>query len=462
MITFPANSFTGINPLQPKKKNNLLQSSFSPSSTIPITMAPGQFDPQSAALTRAAAQPAPQSPVSMPKTASVTLPAAKPTQTPIQTPSAPLTPQIDALSRILTGVQSVLQQAQTPTETPAPTIPTPAAPDFSGYDRIASEISTLAGPSDEETQLRTKLSNLLASRDLGITNAESEPTPLQAIIGEQGRIEKRAAIQAGTLQEQLAQAQAKRQAALDVAKTKLGIEQTKRAEIADTAKATREAQQTQFTQGLQTKQQSLAEKKAQQDYELSTKSYALSQSKFDEDKRQFGLKYAQDERKIANDAAIAREKLAADKTPSAQSQSEALSNYQLVNEILGGNVNAITGVPGITAFIPGTQAQYTKNQYEQLKGILSLENRQKLKGSGAISDFESKTLERAASSLGRNLSNEDFKRELTRIKGVFANSAGLPASVRVTDPRTGTMKLGTLDRSSIEDAVRQGYTVEYQ
>ena len=59
------------------------------------------------------------------------------------------------------------------------------------------------------------------------------------------------------------------------------------------------------------------------------------------------------------------------------------------------------------------------NQFEQVKNLLSLDSREKLKGTGAVSDFESKMLAAAASSLGRNLSDADFKAELQKIRDIF-------------------------------------------
>lgn len=102
-------------------------------------------------------------------------------------------------------------------------------------------------------------------------------------------------------------------------------------------------------------------------------------------------------------------------TPKKQSQTSETA-LGLVNELLGMNTNAITGIPSISSLFPGSQAQLTKNTYDQLKGILSLENRQLLKGSGAISDYEFKVLEKASSKLGTNLSNADFKKVLTDLK----------------------------------------------
>lgn len=64
--------------------------------------------------------------------------------------------------------------------------------------------------------------------------------------------------------------------------------------------------------------------------------------------------------------------------------------------------------------------QLAANQFDQLKGILSLWEREKLKGSGAISDFESKMLAQAASALGRNLSEKDFKAELEKVRDILS------------------------------------------
>jgi hypothetical protein len=99
-----------------------------------------------------------------------------------------------------------------------------------------------------------------------------------------------------------------------------------------------------------------------------------------------------------------------------QQSKTSMSVLSLVDQLLARDTGAISGIPSLKAFIPGTEVQLTKNLYDQLKGILSLENRTLLEGSGAISDFEARTLEKAASSLGRNLSDADFISELTKLK----------------------------------------------
>jgi hypothetical protein len=59
----------------------------------------------------------------------------------------------------------------------------------------------------------------------------------------------------------------------------------------------------------------------------------------------------------------------------------------------------------------------------QVVGLLSLENRQKLKGQGTITDSEAKTLAESATILGNPGISEDMaKRELTRVKAIFSRS----------------------------------------
>ncbi len=96
----------------------------------------------------------------------------------------------------------------------------------------------------------------------------------------------------------------------------------------------------------------------------------------------------------------------------------------IINDLIGKGttLNAIAGIPGISSYIPGTDAQAAKNLAKQLAGTLSLANRQQLKGQGAISDFEFKVLGDAATHLGidsngrSNLSNEEFVKQLNQLK----------------------------------------------
>lgn len=98
-----------------------------------------------------------------------------------------------------------------------------------------------------------------------------------------------------------------------------------------------------------------------------------------------------------------------------QASSQKQSLLTVIDNLANGDVGAITGWTR-TGWVPGSQGALTKNYYDQLKGMLSLENRNQLKGSGAISDFEAKTLERAASALNQNLSEDQFRQVLNDLR----------------------------------------------
>lgn len=145
----------------------------------------------------------------------------------------------------------------------------------------------------------------------------------------------------------------------------------------------------------------------------------------------------------------------------ASSKNEALTNYNLVNEIIDNpNLSAVTGLTRFTTgLLPSNSL--VKNKVNQLNGILSLENRQKLKGSGSVSDFEAKILSQAASALGTNLATEDYIKEAKKVQAVFANAAGMSVPVKITDDNTGEFQIVQADRAGINSAIEDGMTVEY-
>lgn len=144
--------------------------------------------------------------------------------------------------------------------------------------------------------------------------------------------------------------------------------------------------------------------------------------------------------------------------------SEVLTNLNLVNELISSPyLDQVVGLKNpFTYWTPGSNEQQAKNQLQQIRASLSLENRQKLKGSGAISDFEAKILGQAASSLGTNLSNTAARQELAKIKGVFATAAGMPATVELRDPRTGQTQMVQATRAGINQAIIDGLEVTYK
>lgn len=91
----------------------------------------------------------------------------------------------------------------------------------------------------------------------------------------------------------------------------------------------------------------------------------------------------------------------------------------------------LSRISGLTdQFLGGItgDAALAKNYFNQLTGILKLENRQQLKGSGAISDFEFKVLGQAATALGRNLDDKNFVNELKKLKDKLTGNAEIPTT----------------------------------
>ena len=139
---------------------------------------------------------------------------------------------------------------------------------------------------------------------------------------------------------------------------------------------------------------------------------------------------------------------------------EAADIISLTRNLLDSDLSGVTGGIRIKGFIPGTKSREQRAIAEQIKDKLSLANREKLKGTGTISDFEGQMLARAATALNFNLSEDAFKRELRKIQGVFQTAAGGQASIRIVD-KSGRVKEGFLNRAQINDAILQGLQVEY-
>lgn len=142
---------------------------------------------------------------------------------------------------------------------------------------------------------------------------------------------------------------------------------------------------------------------------------------------------------------------------SPEKQQAMMDNVSLVDKILA-NSEAISG-PIQTGVMPFGEGAQTVNEYNQLQGILKLDKRSMLKGSGAISDFEFKVLGQAASSMSRLTSEKDLKQQLINVRGAFMTAAGHATRVKVS--KADKSKEGELTSAEIADAIKQGYTVQY-
>jgi hypothetical protein len=147
---------------------------------------------------------------------------------------------------------------------------------------------------------------------------------------------------------------------------------------------------------------------------------------------------------------------------STKENDQAMETMSLVNQILTDPLmdQAFGFKNYATYWVPGSNEQKVKNRVDQLLGKLQLGERALLKGSGSVSDFESKTLAKAATELGTNLSPEDAKQALLNIRGALITSYGGTAFVKLTAP-DGTSSIVESDSQKIADAIKDGISVEY-
>jgi|GEM_PF-5962566 len=104
------------------------------------------------------------------------------------------------------------------------------------------------------------------------------------------------------------------------------------------------------------------------------------------------------------------------KAPVSQEKQQLISN---INDVLSRNTKPITGALRLGSIIPGSAGVTTKAKVEQIKSMLSLDARQKLKGQGQISDKETQMLADSVAALKYNMSDEDFRAELQKIRTVL-------------------------------------------
>lgn len=123
------------------------------------------------------------------------------------------------------------------------------------------------------------------------------------------------------------------------------------------------------------------------------------------------------------------------------------------------DLGRITGIQGMVPLVPGSKEQLTQGQIGQLKALLSLENRQKLKGQGAISDREMGILEKASSLLDQRLNEDQIRQVLTQLKTEL--STGQPTSVNSTNSGQGRIRVidiatgqsGTIDANEFNPSI---------
>jgi len=380
-------------------------------------------------------------PSAVPKTGAPTFPSAPPTY---PTPPGQVQNATET-TKIAPGTTETTKTTPTPSD----------AQNAGSAAEKAYEMSLKITP--EELSTQEDLDKLYEATKLGVKDLEGQgrAIPLQLVRGQQEKLFNQSEIQAQTLETRLARIQAARTASLEASKFALTRADKK---IADEKAA--EKDKTALKEGTSF-------------YDPTTKTWITAPAK-PKEVEPFTLgpgeiRYDASGNVVARGGAkpmsdSQMEKATEKSEAKIKGKNDAIAGLDLANNILNSPyINQVFGAKNpFTYWTPGSNEQLVKSQRDQLVAMLSLENRAKLKGSGAISDFEARTLEKAASALNKSLSDKDAKRVLNQIKGAFATSAGLEASVKVTNPSTGESVSATASRDEINQLIAEGNEVEYQ
>lgn len=143
------------------------------------------------------------------------------TYMPKPTNSNPIPPQIGAINNALGGISAGLQNLSSSLNKSKETVVPPRSPYADIKDALTKAMTV--GPEEESAQ--TALSNLATSKELGLQDIQNKPIAIPFITGQQAAVERSAALREAPLKTKLATLQARRQAALDVAKTQYDISQ---------------------------------------------------------------------------------------------------------------------------------------------------------------------------------------------------------------------------------------------
>lgn len=334
----------------------------------------------------------------------------------------------------------------------APTTPIVPSPTQKAVDIAQKAVTDAQSISPDELSTQEDLDKLIESTKSAYNGIKDKAIPLEFITGQLASVERRATGLAEPLERKLARLQSTRTSALESSKFAL--------ERADAAKKAEEEK----TKGIEVGGSIVRLNPTTGKYETvyakpqdPEKPVTVSPGSSLVDPKTGKVIYTAP--KVASEAETTKAGEKADAKKAATTQT--ISNLAIVNDLLAMDTSAITGAGQNPLNVFGISNAEALNKYKELKGQLALSARTLLKGSGAISDFEAKTLDQAASALGRNLPNEAFQKELRKIKGVFSTAAGLEADVRVTS-KSGETIDATASRDEIEKLTAEGNTVEYR
>lgn len=303
--------------------------------------------------------------------------------------------------------------------------------------------------SPEELSTQEDLDKLVDSTKKGYLATSGQAIPMEFITGQLKSIEERATNLAEPLERKLARLQAQRTSALE--SNKFALERTQKKVDAEKDAKKPIAGTSFYDPTTGTFIQAPSTSKSNEGFTLSP-----GEKRYDAAGNLIAEGGAKPMTQAQETAAIAKTEK---ETAAQQSASQSIG---LVNNLLAGDAYAkITGVGQNPLNLFGVTNAKELNNYNQLQGLLKLGIRGLLKGQGAVSDYEGKILGQAASALGRNLGDADFKQALLQIRGVLQTNNGGTTNVIVRDKNGKVLGQGELNGQDIYDAVNDGNTIEY-
>jgi len=304
-------------------------------------------------------------------------------------------------------------------------------PSTANYDKAYQDYIASLSPSSGVTSAQKAYNDFIAQRDQKLTQVGDQMSPLRFLTGRQNSIRQSAGIEANRLQGDIGIQQGAQESLQGANKARLDYERS----LLDNATKSSQFEREQALRERELAQQggfSLSEGEKRYDAQgnliasggakTSTSGGTSSSGNLSPLAQAVQNGYVNIEQLTPTQRGQVAAELAQSGLPSGRQQA-LQTNLASVDALINNpNKNRVSG------FIQGKlrlgnldpNAQLAINQFNQIKGILSLENRQQLKGSGAISDFEFRVLSDAADALGRNLKDADFNTQLQKVRDVFA------------------------------------------
>lgn len=156
---------------------------------------------------------------------------------------------------------------------------------------------------------------------------------------------------------------------------------------------------------------------------------------------------------------IAAEKAEGLKREKAAAGEAAISTFdrsiQTIDEILADPaLPSAVGVKGITSYLPGSEAQTVKAKIETLKSQSFLNEVEKMKGLGALTEAEGQRLVSAIGSLDRDMPEKAFKAELNKIRGYMESRKSAAAKkYGIEQPQASTQQHGQALQQAPQQAI---------